>query len=69
MIFADHNRRTTLLCYHTVSTHAGFARRLHAERLPCSYRACVIMFTEEIPWRTGYDLEMVLGHVGLGRLE
>ena len=29
--------------------------------MPCSYRQCVTMFTEELPWLTGRDLELVMG--------
>ncbi len=30
-------------------------------RMPCSYRQCVTMFTEEMPWLAGRDLELVMG--------
>ena len=30
-------------------------------RMPCSWRQCVTMFTEELPWLTGRDLEPVMG--------
>src|SRR5438477_623841 len=30
-------------------------------RMPCSYRQCVTMFTEEMPWLKGRDLERVMG--------
>jgi predicted TIM-barrel fold metal-dependent hydrolase len=30
-------------------------------RMPCSYRQCVTMFTEELSWLKGYDLERVMG--------
>ncbi len=30
-------------------------------RMPCSYRQCVTMFTEELPWLKGEDLEWVMG--------
>ena len=30
-------------------------------RMPCSYRDCVTMFTEELPWLKGRDLERVMG--------
>ena len=30
-------------------------------RMPCSYRECVTMFTEELPWLSGRDLELVMG--------
>jgi predicted TIM-barrel fold metal-dependent hydrolase len=30
-------------------------------RMPCSYRQCVTMFTEELPWLTGRDMELVMG--------
>lgn len=30
-------------------------------RMPCSYRQCVTMFTEEFPWLTERDKELVMG--------
>jgi predicted TIM-barrel fold metal-dependent hydrolase len=30
-------------------------------RMPCSYRQCVSMFTEELPWLRNRDLELVMG--------
>jgi predicted TIM-barrel fold metal-dependent hydrolase len=30
-------------------------------RMPCSYRACVNLFTQELPWLEGDDLEWVMG--------
>ena len=30
-------------------------------RLPCSYRECVTMFTEEMPWLKAGDLEWIMG--------
>ena len=30
-------------------------------RMPCSYRQCVTMFTEELPWLRGDDLAWVMG--------
>ncbi|MGZ5152715.1 MAG: amidohydrolase family protein [Burkholderiales bacterium] len=30
-------------------------------RMPCSYRQCVTMFTEEMPWLKGRDVELVMG--------
>ena len=30
-------------------------------RMPCSYRQCVTMFTEELSWLKGCDLERVMG--------
>ncbi len=30
-------------------------------RMACSYRQCVTMFTEEMPWLTGRDLDLVMG--------
>ena len=30
-------------------------------RMPCSYRECVTMFTEEMPWLKGRDLDLVMG--------
>lgn len=30
-------------------------------RMPCTYRQCVTMFTEELPWLAGRDLERVMG--------
>jgi predicted TIM-barrel fold metal-dependent hydrolase len=31
-------------------------------RMPCSYRQCVTMFTEEMPWLSGNALDLVMGH-------
>ena len=30
-------------------------------RMPCSYRQCVTMFTEELSWLKGRDMELVMG--------
>jgi predicted TIM-barrel fold metal-dependent hydrolase len=30
-------------------------------RMPCSYRQCVTMFTEELPWLRGDDKDLVMG--------
>jgi predicted TIM-barrel fold metal-dependent hydrolase len=30
-------------------------------RMPCSWRQCVTMFTEELPWLSGPDRELVMG--------
>jgi predicted TIM-barrel fold metal-dependent hydrolase len=30
-------------------------------RMPCSYRQCVTMFTEELPWLIGAERELVMG--------
>ena len=30
-------------------------------RMPCSWRQCVTMFTGELPWLKGGDLELVMG--------
>jgi predicted TIM-barrel fold metal-dependent hydrolase len=30
-------------------------------RMPCSWRQCVTLFTEELPWLKGADLELVMG--------
>src|SRR5690348_12169730 len=30
-------------------------------RMPCSYRQCVTMFTDELPWLTGTDRDLVMG--------
>jgi predicted TIM-barrel fold metal-dependent hydrolase len=30
-------------------------------RMPCSWRECVTMFTEELPWLTAADKELVMG--------
>lgn len=30
-------------------------------RLPCSYRQCVTLFTEELPWLTAQDKEWIMG--------
>jgi hypothetical protein len=29
--------------------------------MPCSWRQCVTLFTEELPWLKGRDLELVMG--------
>jgi predicted TIM-barrel fold metal-dependent hydrolase len=30
-------------------------------RMPCSWRQCVTLFTEELPWLSGHDKELVMG--------
>jgi len=30
-------------------------------KMPCSWRQCVTMFTEELPWLSGQDKELVMG--------
>ena len=30
-------------------------------RMPCSWRQCVTMFTQELPWLSGHDKELVMG--------
>jgi hypothetical protein len=30
-------------------------------RMPCPWKECVTMFTEEMPWLKGRDLELVMG--------
>jgi predicted TIM-barrel fold metal-dependent hydrolase len=30
-------------------------------RMPCSYRQCVTMFTEELPWLSAGDIELIMG--------
>jgi len=30
-------------------------------RMPCSWRQCVTLFTDELPWLKGRDLELVMG--------
>jgi hypothetical protein len=30
-------------------------------RMPCTWRQCVTMYTEEMPWLKGRDLEQVMG--------
>ena len=30
-------------------------------KMPCSWRQCITMFTEELPWLKGRDLELVMG--------
>jgi len=30
-------------------------------RMPCTYRQCVTMFTDELPWLKGGDLDLVMG--------
>ena len=32
-------------------------------RIPRSWRQCVTVFTEELPWLKGLDLELVMGEV------
>jgi hypothetical protein len=29
--------------------------------MPCTWRECITLFTEELPWLTGGDLELVMG--------
>jgi predicted TIM-barrel fold metal-dependent hydrolase len=31
-------------------------------RMPCSWRQCITLFTEELPWLSGRDQELVMGH-------
>ncbi|WP_320066705.1 amidohydrolase family protein [Micromonospora sp. RTGN7] len=31
-------------------------------RMSCTWRQCVTMFTEELPWLKGHDLELVMGN-------
>ena len=35
--------------------------RSDLSRLPCTYRECVTLFTEELPWLKGENLEWVMG--------
>ena len=38
-------------------------------RMHCTWRQCVTLFTEELPWLKGRDLDLVMGGVAqLGRL-
>jgi predicted TIM-barrel fold metal-dependent hydrolase len=37
-------------------------------RMPCSWRQCVTMFTEELPWLSGRDRELVMGGAVCARL-
>ena len=30
-------------------------------RMPCTWRQCVTLFTEELPWLSGRDQELVMG--------
>jgi hypothetical protein len=30
-------------------------------RLPCSYRVCVSLFTEELKWLSAHDVEWIMG--------
>jgi predicted TIM-barrel fold metal-dependent hydrolase len=30
-------------------------------RMPCSWRQCVTLFTEELPWLTARDKELIMG--------
>ncbi|MSP30171.1 MAG: hypothetical protein EXR09_06915 [Acetobacteraceae bacterium] len=60
-------------CYPWSNLHDGLHRLFDAfgpdryfwgtdiTRMPCSYRDCVTMFTEEMPWLKGRDLERVMG--------
>jgi hypothetical protein len=38
-------------------------------RMPCSWRQCVTLFTEELPWLKGRDLELVMGRAVCDWLE
>ena len=29
--------------------------------MPCSWKQCIAMFTEKLPWLRGHDLELVMG--------
>jgi hypothetical protein len=29
--------------------------------MPCTWKQCVTMYTEEMPWLKGRDLELVMG--------
>ena len=31
------------------------------DELPCTWRQCVTLFTEELPWLRGRDQELVMG--------
>jgi len=56
MMFDDHLRR--------LDDAFGPARMFWGTditRMPCSWRQCVTMFTEELPWLSGRDLELVMG--------
>src|SRR3954471_22832334 len=35
-------------------------------KMPCSWRQCITMFTEELPWLKGRDLELVMGEALCG---
>ena len=30
-------------------------------KMPCSWRQCVTMFTDELPWLSGQDKQLILG--------
>jgi hypothetical protein len=30
-------------------------------RMPCSWRQCMTVFTEDLPWLKGRDIELVIG--------
>ena len=30
-------------------------------KMPCSWRECVTLFTEQLPWLSGDDLQLVMG--------
>src|SRR2546425_13126283 len=38
-------------------------------RMPCSWRQCVTMFTEELRWLAGRDQELVMGRAVFAWLE
>ena len=49
---------------HRAASAAAVKRRAnchHNPRMPCSWRQCVTVFTEELPWLQGHDLDLVMG--------
>ena len=46
---------------YTLQGAGNFTLTLDLTRLPCSYSLAVSMFTEDIPWLKGEDLELVMG--------
>ena len=58
---APHKLRATLADLRDAFGPDRFFWGTDITRMPCSYRQCVTMFTEELPWLKGRDLELVMG--------
>ena len=52
---------TTCTVLRCIRRGIGFFWGTDITRMPYSYRQCVTMFTEELPWLAGRDLERVMG--------